>query len=123
MIKKGTSGGGIYPGMRAVDLLSKTLSENERITPEGLTHFNESWNKGYGKELGRTMLLRRIMRDLSDQEMNKAISAFNDEKKLELINSEGDIDKPIILAMKLMKLDPTILMLVPRYIPYLRKLF
>ena len=108
--------------MKAVDHLIRVTRENDSFTSEVMKRFNESWNQGYGKELSRTTLLRKIMRELSDEEMDRAIRAFNDDKKLELINSEGDIDRPINLAVKLLKMDPSILMLVPRYLPLLRKL-
>lgn len=119
---KGTSGGGIYPGLRSVDLLSDISSKNGNLDESVLLKFNSSWNRGYGRELARTHILRKIMRDLTDEEMNRAISEFNDDRKLELINREGDIDRPIRLAAKLLKMDPALLKLVPRFFPLLAKL-
>ena len=119
---KPTSGGGIFPGMRAVDTLSTILEDNGYISNKTLKEFSSSWKKGYGKELAKGMILRKIIRELNDEDIDKAIGALNDKKKLRLINETGDIDRPVALAVKLLKTDPSLLMLIPRYLPHLKGL-
>ncbi len=119
---KPTSGGGIFPGMRAVDTLSMTLGDLGYRPGRTLKEFSATWKKGYGKELTKGMVLRKIIRELSDEDIDKAIGALNDRKKLRLINETGDIDQPVSLAVKLLKMDPSLLMLIPRYLPHLKGL-
>jgi flavin-dependent dehydrogenase len=119
---KPTSGGGIFPGLRAVDLLADLIGSGGMERRSLLEKFNQEWNRGYGRELNKGMILRRIVRELSDNDIEKAVNALNDDRKLNLINSTGDIDRPISLAVKLLRMDPSLLMLVPRYLPHLRGL-
>lgn len=119
---KPTSGGGILPSLKAIDLLSSIIDEGGYEGSSTLDEFSDRWSKGYGKELSRSMILRRIIRQISDRDIDKAVKALGDEKKLEVINSTGDIDRPIPLAMKLLKMDPSMLWLVPQYLPLLRRL-
>lgn len=120
---KPTSGGGIYPALMAVDTLIRSIDDGNKTTLETIKTFNQLWKKGYGRELTRAMALRRIVRDLSDEEMNTSLEALSDERKLDLINEKGDIDHPVQLAVGLLKMDPSLLALIPRFIPHLRRIF
>ncbi len=120
---KPTSGGGIFPALMAVDTLVKSIDAGNGTARESIRTFNEKWKKGYGRELTKAMALRRIVRDLSDEEINAALIALSDEKKLDLINEKGDIDQPVQLAVGLLRMDPSLLALIPRFIPHLRRIF
>ncbi|OYT46794.1 hypothetical protein B6U90_00260 [Thermoplasmatales archaeon ex4484_6] len=119
---KPTSGGGIYPGLKAADLLAAILKDPEDSMTRNIRKFNMRWRKEYGRELTKSMLLRNMFRKLEDREMDVAISALTDRRKLELINETGDIDHPISLAVRLLRDDPSLMMIVPRLLPSLRKL-
>jgi geranylgeranyl reductase family protein len=120
---KATSGGGIYPALLAVNDLCGNLENGRAPGNDAIRGFIQTWKKGYGRELQKTMSLRRILRDLKDTEMDKGLNALDDEKKLEIINGKGDIDHPVQLAVSLLKQDPKLLYLIPRFVPHLRRLF
>jgi flavin-dependent dehydrogenase len=118
---KPTSGGGIYPSLMASDLLARTIKDQEP-GERSINLFLSRWRKGYGKELAKAMLLRKIVRELEDGEIEMAFSALDDERKLEMINEKGDIDQPVQLAIKLLKMDPKMITLIPRFVGHLRRL-
>ncbi len=120
---KPTSGGGIYPALMAVDSLTRSLNGEMRPGVQAISNFLTSWKKGYGKELSRTFVLRRIIKELKDEEMDIGLKALSDEKNLKIINEKGDIDHPVQLAVGLLRSDPSLLALIPRFVPHLRGLF
>jgi hypothetical protein len=69
------------------------------------------------------MLLRSMIRDVTDEEIDVALEALRGSDVLERINEEGDIDRPYTLAAKVFSRDPSLMMLIPRYIPRLLKAF
>jgi flavin-dependent dehydrogenase len=118
---KPTSGGGIYPALRAVDLLSSIVEGRGELSPSVISEFGKAWKKGYGSELERAFVARRILSDISDEELDLALGRLSRKETLEIINSEGDIDQPMALAISLVKRDPGLLMLLPRFLPHLKK--
>ncbi len=120
---KPTSGGGIYPALMAVDSLTRSLNGDVKPGVQAISNFLSSWKKGYGKELARTFVLRRIIKELKDEEMDIGLRALSDEKNLKIINEKGDIDHPVQLAVGLLRSDPSLLALIPRFVPHLRGLF
>ncbi len=118
---KPTSGGGIYPLLRAVDLLISTIERSKDLSQTTLERFEKGWKKGYGRELERALVARRILSDITDDETDKVLERLSRKETLDIINEEGDIDHPMTLAISLLKADPGLLMLLPRFIPHLKK--
>ncbi len=96
---KATSGGGLYPGLMASKILGgvaiKSIEDGE-----GLIHYEKKYMNGFGMELERCILMRKIFLRMDDKKMSKIFSFF-DEKDIKIINRYGDIDYPSIVAKKL----------------------
>jgi geranylgeranyl reductase family protein len=119
---KPTSGGGIYPGLLAVDDLISAIEKENVISNRSMEMFRSSWLSGYGNELERSKFFRRIISQVKDEEIEEVVERLSDPELLKIINAEGDIDHPLRLALLLLKKDPSLLKLLPRFLPYLRKL-
>ena len=70
----------------------------------------------------RSNLIRSIIDDISDREVDMLIDRFRSKKILSLINEKGDIDWPVELGAAILRENPTLLMLIPRFMPKLIKL-
>jgi len=119
---KPTSGGGIYPGLMAVDELAKSVEKVGELSLTALEEFRGSWLNGYGKELSRSRFFRKLISQVEDREVEEVVERFSDPELLDIINREGDIDHPLRLALLLIKKDPTLLKMIPRFLPHMRNL-
>ncbi|MFO8050309.1 MAG: NAD(P)/FAD-dependent oxidoreductase [Thermoplasmatota archaeon] len=119
---KPTSGGGIFPGMKAVDSLMSVIVEDEVIDLTVFNRFKQAWKKGYGRELERSRVFRNIISRIRDDEIEMVIKRLSEPELISIINEKGDIDHPLRLALSLIKKDPSLLKLIPRFLPNLRKL-
>lgn len=119
---KPTSGGGIFPGMMAARDLSMEIDITGEPNNMALDSFISNWKKGYGKELEMSLILRKMVSDVKDKEIDLVIGKLKDDKILDFINEEGDIDKPFQLAMELLMRKPSIMYLIPRFIPLMLKI-
>ena len=119
---KATSGGGIYPGLLACKDLFDEVSRSGDISNNTIQRFQVNWTKGNGRELMRSNLIRSIIDDISDREVEMLIDRFRSKKILSLINEKGDIDWPVELGAAILRENPTLLMLIPRFMPKLIKL-
>ncbi|MBN1540076.1 MAG: geranylgeranyl reductase family protein [Candidatus Thermoplasmatota archaeon] len=119
---KPTSGGGIYPGLMAVNDLINSIEGSGDISRETLRMFHNSWSSGYGKELSRSRFFRKLISQVEDEEVEDVVKRLSDPQLLEIINSEGDIDHPLRLALLLIKKDPSLLKMIPRFLPHVRNM-
>jgi geranylgeranyl reductase family protein len=119
---KPTSGGGIYPGLLAANDLATSIQKEGEVSIKALDGFRSSWLTGYGRELERSRFFRKIISQVKDEEIEEVIERLSDPVLLKIINEEGDIDHPLRLALLLIRKDPSLLKLVPRFLPHMRKL-
>ena len=120
---KPTSGGGIYPGLLSASLLADTFkSHGMKISHETFCAFSKTWKKGMGRELERSMIIRRIVRDIRDNEIDRSIDRLSRSKILKMVNDEGDIDHPFSLAVSALSMEPSLIAMIPRFIPYLTRI-
>ncbi|MCK5773830.1 MAG: NAD(P)/FAD-dependent oxidoreductase [Thermoplasmata archaeon] len=119
---KATSGGGIYPGLLACKDLFDEVERSGDISNKTIERFQSNWRKGNGKELMRSNLIRSIIDDISDSEIDMLVDRLGNKKILSLINEKGDIDRPVELGAAILKENPGLLMLIPRFMPKLIKL-
>jgi len=120
---KPTSGGGIYPGLMASERLVASVIETGELSNRSLGSFKIKWDSGYGRELARSRFFRKMISQVKDEEVEEVVSRMSDPDLLKIINDEGDIDHPLRLALMLVRKDPSLLKLIPRFIPHMRKLF
>jgi flavin-dependent dehydrogenase len=115
---KPTSGGGIYPGLLAARTLASSIErEGEGICDSSFSAFSRAWYRGYGRELRRSMVLRSIIEEVEDEEIDLAVRTLRDSEVLGYINEKGDIDRPFTLAAGVFAKDPSLARLIPRFIP------
>jgi len=116
-ICKPTTGGGIGPGFKQVNMLvpliSKAIIEND---------LGESRMKRIGKSLGemrRSQRKKRALRDaflteMDDLELERVFSVWAKPEVTKLINEFGDIENPIPLGLKMLKEVPEFRILAGR---------
>ncbi|MBN1389879.1 MAG: NAD(P)/FAD-dependent oxidoreductase [Candidatus Thermoplasmatota archaeon] len=119
---KPTSGGGIYPGLLAVNDLVRSVDKACDISPDALELFRSSWLSGYGKELSRSRFFRKLISQVKDEEVEEVVKRLSDPELMEIINREGDIDHPLRLALLLIRKEPSLLKLIPRFLPMMRNI-
>ncbi len=106
---KPTTGGGIGPGFRQVDLIIEKLTKainNDKLSNKSLTSICKSY-----KDLKKDQAKARALRDLlvtlpSDEELDSHFEMFSRKDVLDLINSKGDIEHPVLLGMALLRKVP-----------------
>ncbi len=109
---KATSGGGVYPGLMAAKCAVETASralDAGKYDENMLKNYETCWRSGIGKELKNASYLHRIYRKIRDEDFNGIIRALNDERVIEVINREGDIDYPSRVVMKVLRKKPSLL--------------
>lgn len=108
-IAKPTTGGGIGPGFMQVDLilsgLQKCLSSNQ-LNSKSLRKVYKVMDK-VRKDQDRSRALRDFfVSNRNDAELDKNFTLFSKPNVLEMINRQGDIEKPVALGMALIKEVP-----------------
>ena len=107
---KPTTGGGIGPGFEQingiVDQLSIAINEN-KLTENSLKQIARPHFEKMRKEQSRARALRNLLvSDCEDDELDRHFEQFAKPEVVELINSIGDIEKPVPLGMALLKKVP-----------------
>ena len=109
-MSKPTTGGGIGPGFKQIEMIIGELStaiNNNRLSQKELQKItSKKWH-----EMKRTQDKARALRDLlvsncTDEELDVHFENFSKPEVLQLINSVGDIEKPVPLGMALLKKVP-----------------
>lgn len=103
---KPTTGGGIYIGMQSARILA------EAIKRESLDYYMREFNEQVLPELVMGSRIRRLIKSLSDSEIDKIWNIMNRPKVKKLFQEHGDMDKPSLLAKGVIK-DPGVLLLLP----------
>ena len=106
---KATSGGGVYPGLRAslcaIKAAEKAMESGD-FSENSLKDYELCWKKDIGKELNNAVRIHRFYRKITDEEFDKLIDELSKEEMLRIINEYGDIDYPSRVAWKLVKKNP-----------------
>tara|TARA_B100001996_G_scaffold213265_1_gene163795 strand:- start:1623 stop:2036 length:414 start_codon:yes stop_codon:yes gene_type:complete len=108
-ICKPTTGGGIGPGFKQVDmlvpLLSKGISDND-LGDSRMRSISSAL-----KEMKRDQRKKRALRDaflteMDDSELERIFSVWARPEVTDLINEFGDIENPIPLGIKMLREVP-----------------
>jgi len=103
---KATSGGGIYPGLLAADILATSLKE--LLEGGDSCSYENEYMKKFGKELKKGMIMRKFFLKADDKKIDKIFDSL-DSRILETINVYGDVDYPSKVARELLKKHPGLL--------------
>ena len=107
---KPTTGGGIGPGFEQingiVDKLSTAIDTNT-LHEEHLKTIAKSHFEKMRKDQNRARSLRNLLvSDCEDHELDRNFEQFAKPEIIKLINSIGDIEKPVPLGMALLRKVP-----------------
>ena len=109
-LAKPTTGGGIGPGIRQIEEILPPLLEAlnlDNLNTRGLEKVMKSTMKKFRKEFERGRILRdTFVTSKNDSELDEVFSVFAQDHVISLINSEGDIEKPVRLGMSLLRKVP-----------------
>jgi len=109
---KGTSGGGIYMGLKCAGHLADAAEaalESGDVSKSALSKYQKAWSQDVGHELKTAMRLHRAFDALDDRKMDEIADILQKKDLLELINMVGDIDYPSRVAWELVKKAPELL--------------
>ena len=116
---KPTSGGGIYTGLLCANhcthVAIEALHQND-FTAHFLRKYQKLWSADIGRELLLGIKFRTIFKNLTNEQLDKYISKFQNPKITEIISEHGDIDYPSKLVKPLLKKTPSIIKLFPKII-------
>ena len=103
---KPTTGGGIGPAFDQVDLLAPGLAaavEKDELGETAMQRIARPLKK-MRKEQERARILRDLFLTSSDDdELERTFTAFSKPETLSLINSFGDIERPVPLGLRLLR--------------------
>ena len=108
-ICKPTTGGGIGPGFKQVDILlpliNEAISKND-LSEKRMKGLSNAMN-GMRKSQRRKKALRdAFLTEVNDQELDEIFSIWARPEVIDLINELGDIENPIPLGIKMLKEVP-----------------
>ena len=108
-ICKPTTGGGIGPGFKQVDILvpklSKSLKENNFST-NSMRKISNSLDDMRKDQRRKKALRDAFLTEMDDHELEEIFSVWARPEVTELINEVGDIENPIPLGIRMLKEIP-----------------
>lgn len=109
---KGTSGGGIYSGLRcAVHCASTALEalEKEDYSARQMRRYHRAWSRTVGKELRKDLAIFDSFVTITDKQFEELFDLFNSQEMLRIIEQEGDIDFPSKVGWRLLREEPRLI--------------
>tara|TARA_Y100000748_G_scaffold126711_1_gene106231 strand:+ start:124 stop:537 length:414 start_codon:yes stop_codon:yes gene_type:complete len=108
-ICKPTTGGGIGPGFKQVDMLVPLLSN--AISENDLSEVRMKALSSKLKQMKRDQRKKRALRDaflteMNDSELEEVFSVWARPEVTDIINEFGDIENPIPLGVKMLREVP-----------------
>ncbi len=108
------SGGGIYTSLvaarHAAVTAAEALAEGD-LSGKRLAVYEKRWKKEIGRELVRSLRLRRFGLGLSEDEVERVVAALRTEGLQRLAAQHGDIDYPSRVLLRLARSAPALAML------------
>lgn len=101
---KPTTGGGLYYGLLCARVAGQVLSEHLRsgdVSARKLSIYEHCWRRVLGKELQTSLLFRRIIERLSDEELETLLGLAGHTRLMRLIERRADFDwhRGVILGL------------------------
>ncbi len=120
---KPLSGGGVFLGLKAADICSNVVIdalEEDDLSEKRLRKYHEKWQQDIGKQISRGMKIRKVFKNMSDEEIDELINKLKKDKSKRIIEEKGDIDHHSDLLKPLLKTTPSLLKFIG---PVLKSLF
>lgn len=112
---KPITGGGVYLGKAAAEMLAKAIiAEGPSIAAGEL--YDRMFRTEFGRELSNAWRLRRVLNEMSDDKLDKAIEIISDEKIRSVLETAGDIDYPANLSTLILRKMPQLLQFFPELV-------
>jgi len=103
---KPTSGGGIYPGMvcaKVAGRVAACAAQEGDCSANRLGEYDKGWRSLVGRELDTGWRLNRLLCHMSDEEKDEVVGYIGRKQSLIMaIEEHGDIDRPSVLAAKML---------------------
>jgi len=109
---KGTSGGGIYAGLRCAVHCADTAIEalaKEDFSYRQMRRYHRAWSRTVGKELRKDLAIFESFATLTDRQMEELFDIFGEPGMIRIIEEHGDIDFPSKVGWRLLREDPRLL--------------
>ena len=109
---KPLTGGGIYLGRIAAEMLAEALkTEGPSIAAGKL--YDRMVKAEFARELSKAWRLRRILNEMSDEKLDRAVEIISDEKIMSVLEEAGDIDYLANLSTAILRKMPQLLQFFP----------
>jgi geranylgeranyl reductase family protein len=105
------SGGGIYTGLvaaRHASAAALRAFERDDVSAEGLAPYERGWKREIGRELLRSLRIRRFGLALSDGEVERVVGALRSDGLQQLAARHGDIDYPSRVLLRIARSLPAL---------------
>ena len=106
---KPTTGGGIGPGFKQVDLLvpvlSKSINDND-LSEYKMKKYSKLLKSMISDQKRKKGLRDAFLTESNDDELNQIFSVWSRPEVIELINEVGEIENPIPLGIRMLKEIP-----------------
>ena len=106
---KPTTGGGIGPGFKQVDLLvpvlSKSINDND-LSEYTMKKYSKLLKSMISDQKRKKGLRDAFLTESNDDELNQIFSVWSRPEVIELINEVGEIENPIPLGIRMLKEIP-----------------
>ena len=113
---KPTTGGGLYPISITSPLAGEVALEALSGLEDPATKYYREWMDILGHELGREMLLHRILKVVKDEQLSQLLSLLNRGNISDWVAENGDIDHLYPLAKKMAK-NPMVMSTIVKQLP------
>jgi digeranylgeranylglycerophospholipid reductase len=105
------SGGGIYTGLvaarHAASAAISALGADD-TSADRLRGYERAWKSEIGRELKRSLRIRRFGLALSDGDLDRLVATLGQERLQPLISDHGDIDYPSRVILRLARSFPAL---------------
>jgi geranylgeranyl reductase family protein len=109
---KGTSGGGLYSGLRCavhcVDTAVEALQAGD-FSARQMRRYHRAWSRSVGKELRKDLAIYESFQTLTDPQIEELFDIFRQPEMIEIIQRYGDIDFPSKVGWRLLREEPRLL--------------
>lgn len=108
---KPPSGGGVFTGLKAATIAAETIAEGlekDDLSASFLKRYPKKFKADLGKELKRSLIMRKVYMGFTNRQLEELFDILQDPEILNLIETQGDIDYPYALALKLVKKAPAL---------------